>query len=118
MTAPSQLVPGRKPPSPIELQEVDEAAAGALAPIYVRVGEPHGWEGRTDWSSARWESELARPGVQAWIARVNGDIAGLVELEAGSDGDVGVVVFGLVPEYAGKGFGGHLLTLATRLAWR
>jgi GNAT superfamily N-acetyltransferase len=27
------------------------------------------------------------------------------------------VVFGLVPEFVGRGFGGHLLTLGTRLAW-
>lgn len=32
--------------------------------------------------------------------------------------DVEIVVAGLVPEFVGKGFGGHLLTVATRLAWK
>ena len=30
---------------------------------------------------------------------------------------MGIVVFGLVPEIVGKGLGGHLLTVGTRLAW-
>lgn len=28
-----------------------------------------------------------------------------------------MVVFGLVPEVVGRGFGAHLLTVGTRLAW-
>jgi GNAT superfamily N-acetyltransferase len=60
---------------------------------------------------------MARPGVRAWVARVDGDVAGLVELERESNGDVGIVILGLVPEFVGKGFGGTLLTRATQLAW-
>jgi GNAT superfamily N-acetyltransferase len=48
---------------------------------------------------------------------VDDELAGLVELEAEPNGDVGIVVFGLVPEFIGQGYGGALLTLATRLAW-
>ncbi len=40
-----------------------------------------------------------------------------MELEAKPNGDVGIVILGLVPEFVGKGFGGALLTEATRLAW-
>jgi len=69
------------------------------------------------WSDTQWEEELSRQGVGAWVARVDGEIAGLVELETEPAGDVGIVVFGLVPELVGKGFGGGFLTLATELAW-
>jgi GNAT superfamily N-acetyltransferase len=55
--------------------------------------------------------------VQPWIARVGGEVAGMVELEVQRGGEVEIVVFGLVPEFVGKGFGSHLLTLGTRLAW-
>ena len=41
----------------------------------------------------------------------------MVELEVRPDGDVEIVVFGLVPEFVGKGFGAHLLTVAATLAW-
>jgi GNAT superfamily N-acetyltransferase len=70
-----------------------------------------------DWSDAQWEQELSRPGVRAWIAWVDDEVAGLVEVEAEQSGDVGIVVFGLVPEFVGRGFGASFLTLATRLAW-
>jgi GNAT superfamily N-acetyltransferase len=51
------------------------------------------------------------------VARVGGEPAGLIELEARPGGEVELTVFGLVPEFVGRGFGGHLLTLAVRLAW-
>lgn len=117
MTSPSQLVSARPPPAPLQLEEAYPAAAPVLRSTYVRIGAPHGWTGRAAWSDERWEEELARPGVRAWIARVNEEVVGLVELELESNGDVGIVVFGLVPEWVGKGFGGALLTLTTRLAW-
>jgi GNAT superfamily N-acetyltransferase len=116
MDSPTELVPARPPPAPVELDEAG-AAPALLRELYVRIGAPHGWTGRTAWSEADWERELSRPGVRAWVARVNNDIAGFVELETTPDGTVGIVVFGLVPEYVGSGYGGVLLTLATRLAW-
>lgn len=117
LTSPSELVPARAPPAPLELEEVDSAAAAVLRSTYVRIGAPHGWIGRSAWSDDQWEEELSRPGVKAWLARVDGDVAGFVELEGESNGDVGIVVFGLVPEFVGRGFGGAFLTLATQLAW-
>ena len=117
MTSPGQLVPARPSPRPLRLEEVGAAAAPVLSSTYRRIGAPHGWTGRSDWSDAEWDEELARPGVRAWIARVDEDVVGLVELEEEPSGDVGIVVFGLVPEFVGKGFGGALLTESTRLAW-
>jgi GNAT superfamily N-acetyltransferase len=49
---------------------------------------------------------------------VGDEIAGMVELEAQPGGDVEIVVFGLVPEFIGRGFGAHLLTVGTGLAWK
>lgn len=118
MTAPTQLVPGRRPPARLGMEEVGLAAAPLLRSIYVRIWEPLASGGRMAWSEAEWEHELSRPGVRAWVARVEGNIAGFVELEAESNGDVGIVVFGLVPDFVGKGFGGALLTRATETAWK
>jgi GNAT superfamily N-acetyltransferase len=116
MGSPSELVPARTPPAPIALNEA-AASAPLLRDLYVRIGAPHGWTGRTAWSNGDWERELSRPGVRAWVACVENEVAGFVELEATADGNVGIVVFGLIPEYVGKGYGGAFLTLATRLAW-
>jgi GNAT superfamily N-acetyltransferase len=117
MTSPAQLVPARRPPVRLEIEEVGLAAAPLLRSLYVRIWEAPASGYRMRWSDAKWEDELSRPGVRAWVARVDGDLAGLVELEAEPNGDVGIVVFGLVPEFIGKGFGGALLTWATERAW-
>jgi GNAT superfamily N-acetyltransferase len=117
MTSPSQLVRGRHPPAPLELLQVGRGAAPVVRSTYARIGEPLGWVGRSAWSDAQWAEELSRPGIRAWLARVDDDVVGLVELEAQTNGDVGIVVFGLVPQFVGRGFGGALLTLATELAW-
>jgi GNAT superfamily N-acetyltransferase len=113
MTSPDQLAPS----AAAETLELRAAEASVLRSTYVRIGSPYGWTGRSNWSDAEWEKELARPGVRAWIALLDGDVAGLVELEAEPGGDVGIVVFGLVPEFIGRGLGGALLTRATELAW-
>jgi GNAT superfamily N-acetyltransferase len=54
----------------------------------------------------------------ARLDRAGGDeVAGVVEVEVQPGGDVEITVFGLVPEFIGRGFGAHLLTVGTRLAW-
>jgi GNAT superfamily N-acetyltransferase len=117
MTAPSQLVPARRPPIPLEIEEVGSAAAPLLRSVYVRIWDSLASGGRTEWSDAQWKDELSRPGVRAWVARVDDELAGFVELESEPNRDVGIVVFGLVPEFIGKGFGGAFLTWATETAW-
>jgi GNAT superfamily N-acetyltransferase len=118
MIAPTQLVRGRPPPAPLEMEEVDSAAAPLVRSIYVHIWEGLASGGRMAWSDAQWKHELSRPGVRSWVARVHGDVVGFVELEAEPDGDVGIVVFGLVPEFVGKGFGGAFLTRVTETAWK
>jgi RimJ/RimL family protein N-acetyltransferase len=118
MTAYDQLVPGRLPPAPIDMEWHDRVSMSLLRSTYARIGAPHGWTTRPAWSDAQWQKWLAQPGVQPWLTRIGGEVAGLVELELLPHAEVGIVVFGLVPEYVGKGFGGHLLTLTTRLAWK
>lgn len=117
MTAPTQLLPARHPPAPLEMEEAGPAAAPLLRSIYLRIWGALASGGRMCWADAQWEEELVRRGVRAWVARVGGELAGLVELEIGPDGDVGIVVFGLVPELTGRGFGGALLAWATQTAW-
>jgi GNAT superfamily N-acetyltransferase len=117
MTELGQLRPSRPSPEPIELEEVRASVAETLRSIYVRVWEPLASGGRMHWSVGEWEIELLRPTVKAWLPRVGGETVGLVELELDPSGDVGIVVFGLVPEFIGRGFGGAFLTATVRLAW-
>ncbi|HZA80916.1 MAG TPA: GNAT family N-acetyltransferase, partial [Actinomycetes bacterium] len=97
--------------------KLDQAAAAGLRRTYARIAAPLTWQSRRTWSDTQWAPHLARPQVHAWVARVGEEVAGMVELEAQPGGDVEMVVFGLVPEVVGRGFGAHLLTVGTRLAW-
>jgi GNAT superfamily N-acetyltransferase len=116
MTHSDQLVPGRATPLPVELLSVTPISALAVRATYKRVFLPYGSAGRASWSEAQWVQELASPNVHAWLARTD-EIIGLVELDAEPNGDVGIVVFGVIPEVIGNGYGGALLTLVTRRAW-
>ena len=117
MTARDQLVPGRSPPAPVELRELDSESVALAHSMYDRIGAPHHWTERPEWSLDRWREQLGRPEIRGWIAWVDERPVGMVELERQGDGDVEISVFGLIPELAGRGFGGHLLTVAVRLAW-
>jgi RimJ/RimL family protein N-acetyltransferase len=117
MTAPDELVPGRLPPEPMNLERVDAASADRFRSTVLRIGEPHDWTTPSGRSEDQWRERLARPDVLAWIARVRDEVVGAIELELQREGDVEITMFGLVPEMVGRGFGGHLLTLATQLGW-
>jgi GNAT superfamily N-acetyltransferase len=118
MVSPGELVPARDPGERIELQEVGPDTAPLIGSTYRRIGAPLGWSGRMAWTNDQWRAELSQPGMRAFLARVQTDIAGLAQLEFGSSGDVGIIVFGLVPEFVGRGFGGAFLSLVTELAWK
>jgi GNAT superfamily N-acetyltransferase len=117
MRSPDELRPGRAPPAPVALELGDRSLVPLLRATTDQVGGPHGWTSRRAWSEVQWAEHLARPEVRAWVARVGDEPAGLIELETRPGHEVELTVFGLVPEFVGRGFGGHLLTLATRLAW-
>ena len=117
MTSPDELVPGRPPPEPMEFEPVDSEAVGRFHAAVVRIGDPHDWTTPRGRSEAQWQERLARPDVLAWLAHVDGEVAGAIELQVHAEGDVEITMFGLVPEQVGRGYGGHLLTEATRLAW-
>jgi len=116
MTSPDQLLATSMPPGGVTLDSVDATARALIRATHDRIAAPHHWSS-LDWSAQQWSDLLSRPGVRSWIARVGGDVIGLVQLERHPRGDVEITKFGLVPEFVGQGFGGHLLTLTTRLAW-
>lgn len=115
MTSPAQLIPGNPPPTPLTLEEVRDAPL--IRTLYNRIWDPIGPSGRSTWTEAQWTAELSQPGIHTWLALVNDEVAGFVELSVEPAGDVGIVVFGLVPEFQSKGFGAAFLTLTTQTAW-
>ena len=94
---------------------MDATALALIRSTHDRIATPHHWSS-LDWSEQQWSDLLARRGVRSWTAHVGVEAIGLVQLEIHPGHDVEIIKFGLVPEFVGRKFGGHLLTLATRLA--
>jgi GNAT superfamily N-acetyltransferase len=51
------------------------------------------------------------------VAHDQGRPAGYVELDPQPSGQVEIAYFGLLPDYIGKGIGGHLLATGAARAW-
>jgi len=85
--------------------------------LYTAVGGDVTWTDRLSWPYARWAEYLGRPGVETWVAYERGTPAGFIELEAGPDGSVEIVYFGLLPAFRGRRIGGLLLSYGIERAW-
>jgi ribosomal protein S18 acetylase RimI-like enzyme len=85
--------------------------------LYTAVGGDWWWTDRLDWTYKRWLAYLDRPELETWVGYVAGTPAGYFELERQDGGDVEIAYFGLLPQFAGRGLGGRLLTVAAERAW-
>jgi GNAT superfamily N-acetyltransferase len=111
MSSPDDLMPGTPAPIALVLGPPDQRFRDAQ----VRVGAPHHWP-TTDWSHDQWEGYLAGPGLHHGTFLSDGEAVGVLTVQAERHA-AEIVSFGLVPEAAGRGLGGHALTLAVRAAW-
>jgi GNAT superfamily N-acetyltransferase len=116
MTSPDQLVPARLPPAEITLTSVGVAELALIRSTHRRIATLHHWSSLA-WSEQHWRNLLTYSGARTWIADLDTKVIGLVQLQPRPPHEVEITKFGLVPEFIGRGLGGHLLTLATRLAW-
>lgn len=92
-------------------------SAARFRELYTRVGAPFRWHDRDAWSDARIEQRFAGDSVQIHELEIGGELAGFYELERHADGSVEIVLFGLVPSFAGRGLGKWLLLQAVDRAW-
>jgi len=84
--------------------------------LYVAVGASCQWYMRLGWTYATWQQFLEKPGVETWVAYLQGSPIGYFELEAQQTGSAEIVYFGLLPEFIGQGYGGQLLEDAIQRA--
>jgi|SRR5215207_1450773 len=114
MTSRDQLSPGRAAPAPVELRQSGDLSS--IRATTERVAAPHHWSS-LEWSDLQWRDYMAHPHRHHWLVLTGGQVAGLVAVTAQPEGQAEINTFGLVPEFVGKGFGGHVLTAAVELAW-
>ncbi|MEU1359739.1 GNAT family N-acetyltransferase [Micromonospora zamorensis] len=82
-----------------------------------QVGGPYGWRSASRTNEEWQELMRSRPLRQYWLITLKDETVGVANLEPQPDGDVEITAFGLLPEFIGRGLGGHALTLTIRQAW-
>jgi GNAT superfamily N-acetyltransferase len=85
--------------------------------LYEEVGRAYHWTDRLSWSDDQVRAHLADSAVSIWLLTSGAAPAGYFELRAGDDRSVEIAYFGLLPEFVGRGWGGHLLTRAVETSW-
>ncbi len=117
MASPDDLRPAGEPEDPPRLDRIEGCPGSFFRYLYAEVGRAYHWTDRLGWSDEQVRAHLADPGVSLWLLSSRAAPAGYFELRRHGDGSVEVAYFGLLPEFVGRGWGGHLLTLAVRAAW-
>ena len=113
----ADLKPARAPAVAVSIERAEVPQPELNRFLYTAVGGNWYWLGRLPWTYDRWMAWLDREEVETWVARCAGSPAGYFELERQVGGDVEIAYFGLLPQYIGKGIGGHLLTSTIQRAW-
>ncbi len=117
MLTPEDLRPTPEPGDAPRLERVEDCPGSFFRYLYAEVGRAYHWMDRLSWTDDQVRAHLADPAVSLWLLTSRGAPAGYFELRRHEDGSVEVAYFGLLPEYVGRGWGGHLLTQAVRAAW-
>ena len=118
MTTPEDLRPAAVPLPAPRLERVGECAVSFFRYLYEEVGRASHWTDRLGWDDDAVRRHLADPAVSLWLLTWEAAPAGYFELRDHPDGSVEIAYFGLLPEYVGRGWGGHLLTRAVETAWQ
>ena len=85
--------------------------------FYCSVGYQWAWTDRLSWSQDDWKRYAERDVLKTFVGQLNGCDVGYFELEIQKSGNVEIVLFGLLPQYIGKGLGGPFLSIAVERAW-
>jgi ribosomal protein S18 acetylase RimI-like enzyme len=117
MSSPGELRPAAVPQPAPRLERVDECPASFFRYLYAEVGRAFHWTDRLAWDDSRVQAHLTDPATSLWLLTWRAAPAGYFELQATRDEAVEIAYFGLLPEYFGRGWGGHLLTRAVETAW-
>lgn len=113
--------PSPKQPHPTKqsyaLLRADEPPISFYRYLYNTAGRAWTWYERRMKSDEELLAVIHHPAVEVYVLYINGAPAGFFELDARSEGIVDLALFGLLPEFVGRGLGGWLLQSAIELAW-
>lgn len=123
LDSPDEVRPATVPPPDAGVRIVRAGVPSAELGrfLYTSVGADVSWTDRLPWPREQWQTHLEQPGRELWVAYEHGTPAGFVELdglpEGPDEGVVEIAYFGLLPDFRGRGIGGHLLSYGAARAW-
>lgn len=117
----------REPPAPaavhppvghkVALLRAERPPVSFYRYLYNTVGEKWLWYERRMLDDAALGAIIRDPKVEILVLYVDGVPAGYVELDRRVDADVEFALFGLAPEFIGRGFGRAFMSWALAAAW-
>lgn len=116
-TSAADVTDGAAPSVPLQIGRAQLPSPELSRFLYAAVGGDWFWTDRLGWTWQQWQDYLDRDGLETWVAYVQGTPAGYIELDGTREKEVEVAYFGLLPQFAGKRIGGHLLAAGLRHAW-
>jgi GNAT superfamily N-acetyltransferase len=106
-------------PAPLSLVRWHTPASERYRALFRRVGGPWLWYSRLVMAEDTLRAILDNPAIEVYAVTDRAGIElGMLELDFRTAGNCEISYFGLVPELAGKGNGGWLMTQTLALAWR
>ena len=117
MLDPSELHPARNDDPHIRVEHIPDCSVSLFRNLYVEVGRNYRWIDRLPWTDEQIRAHLDQSEISLWLMTYENRPAGYFELRRCEDGSVEIAYFGLLPEFVGRSFGKHLLTLAVEEAW-
>jgi len=121
MTDPAQRHPARDAAAEaggLRIERMESVPASFYRYLYAEVGRDYHWVDRLAWSDHEIREHLAQAGLSVWLMSFRAAPAGYFELARGADESTEIAYFGLLPDFHGRGWGKHLLTVATEEAWK
>lgn len=118
MESEAGLIPAESERPGVRIERMAACPGSFFRYLYAEVGRRYHWVDRLVWTDDQVSAYLADPSVSIWLLTVGGAPAGYFELRRHEQDAVEIAYFGLLPEFIGQGLGKHLLTVATREAWR
>ncbi len=117
MRDPASLLPARLPQAIWRVERMLDCPPSFWRFLYTEVGRDHYWVDRLPWSREEIRAYLDNSALSLWLLTVEGVPAGYFELRRDASNAIEIAYFGVLPDFHGRGLGGHLLTEAVRRAW-
>jgi GNAT superfamily N-acetyltransferase len=117
LTDPNDFHPSWTGVPGVRVDRVEGCPPSFFRYLYQEVGQAYGWVDRLNWTNEEILRHLANPGMSLWVMTVANAPAWYFELRQERDASVEIAYFGLLPEFVGRGLGGHLLSVAVERAF-